>query len=78
MDICLFTCVVVKAIHLENVAGLTTNEFFMALKSFIARHGKQMKSSRKMQLFKFFKSTIEIAWEKILKDRTVQSYITER
>lgn len=37
--ICLFTCLVIRAIHLEVVRDLTTNECLMAFKRFIATRG---------------------------------------
>ena len=77
--VCLFTCVVVRAIHLKIVADLTPEEFLMALTRFIVRRGKtnEIISDNAAQ-FKLSKSTINIVWEKIVKDRTVQSYISER
>ena len=38
--VCLFTRVVVRAIHLEMVAYLSANEFFLGLRRFISRRGK--------------------------------------
>ena len=34
--VCLFTCVVVRAVHMEIVDDLTAEEFLMALRRFIA------------------------------------------
>ncbi|XP_058840374.1 uncharacterized protein LOC131695851 [Topomyia yanbarensis] len=38
--ICLFVCLVVKAVHIEVVSDLTTEAFIAALKRFVARRGK--------------------------------------
>ncbi|XP_058443677.1 uncharacterized protein LOC131425643 [Malaya genurostris] len=38
--ICLFVCLVVKAVHVEIVFDLTTEAFIAALKRFVARRGK--------------------------------------
>ncbi|KRX55697.1 hypothetical protein T09_3036 [Trichinella sp. T9] len=38
--ICLFTCMVTRALHLEMVLGLTTISFLAALRPFIARRGR--------------------------------------
>lgn len=38
--LCLFVCLVVKAVHIEVVADLTTEAFIAALKRFVARRGK--------------------------------------
>lgn len=40
--ICLFICFTTKAIHLELVSGLTTDDYILALKRFISRRGKPM------------------------------------
>lgn len=41
--ICLFTCAVVRAIHLELVQSLSTEDFLMALRRFIARRGRPVR-----------------------------------
>jgi hypothetical protein len=38
--ICLFTCAVYRAVHIELVSSLSTNEFLQALRRFIARRGR--------------------------------------
>lgn len=38
--ICLFTCAVYRAIHLELTTSLTTEAFLQVLRRFIARRGK--------------------------------------
>ena len=74
--VCLFTCVVVRAIQLEMVNDLTAQEFIMALRRFIARRGKpnQIISDNASQ-FKLSKSTIDITWNNVITDPTVTSYI---
>ena len=37
--ICLFVCLVVKAVHLELVSDLTTEAFIASFRRFIARRG---------------------------------------
>jgi len=37
--VCLFTCLVVRAIHLEIVEDISTNQFILCLHRFIARRG---------------------------------------
>ena len=48
--ICLFICVAMRAVHLEIVDDLTAEEFFLALRRFIARWGNPSKSSQTTQL----------------------------
>ena len=40
MWICLFTCLAVRAIHLELVKGLSAEQFLDCLRRYIARRGK--------------------------------------
>ena len=77
--VCLFTCVAVRAIHLEIVADSSADEFLLALRRFIARRGtpREIILDNASQ-FKLTKSTMDTAWEKIVKDPTVQSYVAER
>jgi len=38
--VCLFTCVTVRAIHLELIKYMTAEQFLLGLRRFIARRGK--------------------------------------
>ena len=38
--ICIFTCAIYRAVHLELVSSLSTSFFFMSLRRFIARRGR--------------------------------------
>ena len=61
--VCLFTCVVVRAVHLEIVDDLTAEEFLLVLRRFIARRGNPSKIiSDNAAQFKLSKSTIDDAW----------------
>ena len=68
-----------RAIHLEIVADISADECLLVLRRFIARRG----TPREIILdnapqFKLTKSAMDTAWEKIVKDPTVQSYVAER
>ena len=61
--VCLFTCVVERAVHLEIVDDLTAEEFLLALRRVIARRGNPSKIiSDNAAQFKLSKSTIDDAW----------------
>ena len=60
--ICLFTCVTVRAIHLEVVDDMTSKHFLKALRLFISRRGtpKEIILDNATQ-FKFTKTAIDKA-----------------
>ena len=76
--ICLFTCLVTRAVHLELNHNLSTEDFLMALRRFIACRGKpdEIISDNAMQ-FKLASETIDIIWQRILKCPDVQNYASE-
>ena len=62
--VCLFACVILRAIHLEFVGDPATEQFLVALRGFIARQGKPDESmSGNAAHFKLAKSAIDNAWE---------------
>ena len=74
--VCLFTCVVVRAIHLEIVNDMTAEQFIMALHRFIARRGKPNHIiSDNAPQFKLSKSTIDVTWNDVITDAEVTSYV---
>ena len=77
--VCLFTCVAVRAIHLEVVADLSTEEFLLALRRFISRQGKpqQIVLDNTTQ-FKLTKPSVEVAWENAIRDPDLQLHIAEQ
>lgn len=64
----MFICMVTKAVHIELVSGLSTNEFLLTLKRFISRRGNPSvifsdnatnflgSSNQLHEIFKFFKN----------------------
>ena len=73
--VCIFTCISVRAIHLELVDDMSTEEFLAALRRFVARRGKpaQIISDNAKQ-FKLASSTLDIAWHEMLHNPEVQTY----
>ena len=77
--VCLFTCIVVRAVHLEIVDDLTAEEFLLPLRKFIASRGNPSEIiSDNAAQFKLSKSTIDDACQKVIKDPSVQSYISNQ
>ena len=68
-----------RVVHLEVVDDLTAEEFLLALRRFIARwrNPSEIKSENAAQ-FKLSKSTIDGTWEKVIKDTSGQSYISNQ
>ena len=77
--VCIFTCIAVRAIHLELVEDMTPAQFLACLRRFIARRGKpdEIISDNVLQ-FEVTKNAINLAWENFVKDPDVISYINER
>ena len=77
--VCLFTCAAVRAIHQEIVADLSTEEFLLAMRRFIARRGKpQQIVLDNVPQFKLTKSSLDVAWENAIRDSDVQSHIAKQ
>ena len=70
--ICLFTCCVTQAVHLELVLDLSAVTFIQCLKRFAARRGLPWKIGSDNA--KMFKATAK-AIDSMLKDRDVQNYL---
>ena len=74
--ICLYTCVNVRAVHLELIEDMTTESFLLCLRRFIARRGKpSMIISDNASQFKLSNSVINKIWGRIATDEDVQSYV---
>ena len=74
--ICLFTCVTVRAIHLELVENMTCESFLLCLRRFIARKGKPcMIISDNANQFKLGNIVVDKVWNNIINDASVQTYI---
>ena len=76
---CIFTCITVRAIHLELVEDMAAAQFLACLKRFVARTGKPdgIISDNAPQ-FKVAKNAIQLAWENVVKDPDVIGYVNER
>ena len=69
----------VRAVHLEIVDDRTAKEFLLAFRRFIAKRGNPSEIiSDNTAQFKLSKPTIDVAWQKVIKDPSMQSYISNQ
>ena len=75
--ICLFTCLVTRAIHLELVGDLSTAEFLLCFKRFVAQRGTPSDViSDNAMCFRTANSVFESVWKNIHESEDVWSYIS--
>ena len=76
--VCLFTCLTIRAIHLEWVMNLTPDKFLSCLRRFVARRGKpQLIICDNAPQFKVVKTAIDRQWHQVMLDEEVRHYISE-
>jgi len=68
MWMCLFTCLSVRAIHLELVRGLPAQQLLDHLRRYIARRGYQMVISDNAPQFRLVKTVLDNQWNEVFKD----------
>lgn len=77
--ICLYTCMVTQAIHLEVIQDMTAEEFILGLKRFISIRGTPvMCLSDNAAHFKLAGKVIEMMWKETVKSVDVQTYVSEQ
>ena len=75
--VCLFTCLVIRAVHLELVLDMTTEEFLLALRRFIAQRGAPVEiTSDNALTSKSANTALELIWQNVTKHEDVQSYVS--
>jgi hypothetical protein len=74
--VCLYTCLVVRAIHLELLPDLSARQFLLGFRRMVAKHGKPKTIiSDNAKQFKLAKSTVDKLWNKTIMDEEIQSYV---
>lgn len=74
--VCLFTCLVTRAVHLELIQNMSTEQFLLAFRRFLSRHGKPKEIiSDNAPQFKLASETFEQLWGKVVTHDDVLSYI---
>ena len=75
--VCLFTCLVIRAVHLELVLDMTTEEFLLALRRFISQRGAPVEiTSDNALTFKSASTALELIWKNVTKHEDIQSYVS--
>ncbi|XP_052764084.1 uncharacterized protein LOC128206005 [Mya arenaria] len=76
--VCLFTCLVTRAIHLEVVQDMSSEEFLLSFRRFVALRGvpNAITSDNALQ-FKTAGATMDMLWSHTLKHEDVTSYMSE-
>ena len=76
--ICIFTCVTVRAVHLEIVDDMTAEQFLMTLRRFISRrnipHTNILENAPQ---FKLTKTTVDRAWQQSITHENVQRFTSD-
>ncbi|VDI73296.1 Hypothetical predicted protein [Mytilus galloprovincialis] len=73
--ICLFTCLVTRAIHLEVINDMTTEEFLYAFRRFISARGTPSTIiSDNATQFKLGSETLKSVWNHVIKSEDVQNF----
>ena len=79
MWVCLFTCLVTRAVHLELLEDMSTERFLMGLRRFIACRGSPYEIiSDNAGQFKLASGTIDKLWTQIWTDKDVMSYASSK
>ena len=75
--VCLYTCLVKRAVHLGLMSDMSTEQFLLGFRRFVARHGtpKEIISDNASQ-FKLASDVINKLWRNILSENDVLSYAT--
>ncbi|XP_053376986.1 uncharacterized protein LOC123529097 [Mercenaria mercenaria] len=74
--VCLFTCLVTRAIHMELLQDMSAEEFLFGFKRFVSQRGTPTKIlSDNASQFKSASETINIIWRNVCASDEVQSYV---
>lgn len=77
MWVCLFTCLVTRAIHLELLQDMSAEEFLLGFRRFISQRGSPIEiiSDNALQ-FKTASKTLNLIWQKVTKCEEVQNHVS--
>lgn len=76
--VCLFTCLVTRAIHLELMHDMSAEEFLLGFRRFISVRGTPVEIiSDNATQFKAASKVLESAWKQMTRCEDVQSYVSD-
>ena len=76
--ICIFTCVTIRALHLEIVDDMTAEQFLMVLQRFISRRNTpDTIILDNAPQFKLTKPTVDKAWQQSITHENVQKFTSD-
>ena len=74
--ICIFSCAVTRALHLEVIEDMSANSFILALRRFMSIRGQpQCIVSDNAKSFQMTRRTLELLWADVVIDEAVQDYV---
>ncbi|XP_060575739.1 uncharacterized protein LOC132733143 [Ruditapes philippinarum] len=77
--ICIFTCLVIRAIHLEVIQDMSSEEFMLCLRRFISQRGTPIQIiSDNASQFKSASTAMYRIWKNVLCAEEVQTYVATR
>jgi hypothetical protein len=77
--ICLFSCMTTRAIHLEVIQDLSTEEFLMCLQRFISQRNTPIEIvSDNAAQFKLASKVINHIWKNVVQSNEVMSYVASK
>ena len=74
--VCLFTCLVTRAIHFKLIQNMSTEQFLLGFRRFLSRHGKpKVIVSDNALHFKLASVTLNEVWSQVVTQPEVTTYI---
>ena len=74
--VCLYTCLTTKAVYLELMSDMSTEQFSLNFRRFVAKHGKPEEIIPDASQFKLAPDVKNKLWRNILSENDVLSYAT--
>ena len=75
--ICLFTCLSIRAIHMEWVLDLTATQFLNCIRRFVSRQGRpDLIISDNAPQFRLTNTVLDNQWRQVFKNKDVLNYIS--